>query len=159
MPGGRFSTDVMQHFRMTDNEVTAGLLDAAFNEAASGHLHARRIVARAHFKVIYERKPDDVRINPEAGAALFRALSNEFEASHFRHDRYHKGTGAPDFPVRLRDGQVVSSLAISDTLNHVPIVSVDYIFAERSIISQAIPWLKAKRAEIIKPNEEEGDHG
>jgi hypothetical protein len=121
--------------------------------------HARRIVLREHFKVLYERNPDDVKINPEAGKSVFEALSTEFGQEHFRHDRYHQSTGAPDFPVRMRDGQIVSSLAVSDTLNRVPIVSVDYVFAERSIVSKASAWLRKHRADIVKPREEEGDNG
>jgi len=159
LPGGTFSTDVNQHLRTTDNEVTAALLEAAFDNSKGGHLHARRIVQREHFKVMYERNPDDVRTNPEAGRAVFEALGAQFGVEHFRHDRYHQSTGAPDFPVKLRDGQIVSSLAVSDTLNRVPVVSIDYVFAERSVISKASEWLKRHRADIVKPREEEADYG
>jgi uncharacterized protein len=99
-----------------------------------------------------------VRINPEAGKAVFDALSAEFGAEHFRHDRYHQSTGPPDFPVRLRDGQIVSSLAVSEALNHVLLVSVDYIFADRLILFKANEWLRAHRAEIVKPKGD-GENG
>ena len=145
LPGGTFATDVDQHLRYTDNEVTAGLLEAAYDTTKPGHMHARRIVRREHFKVLYERNPDDVQVNPEAGNAVLDALSTQFGGEYFRHDRYHQRAGPPDFPVRLRDGQIVSSLAFSETLNHVPIVAVDYVFADRSILSQAAAWLKAHR--------------
>jgi HD superfamily phosphohydrolase len=152
--GGLFSTDVSQHLRCTDNEVTAALLEAAFDSSKAGHMHARRIVQRDHFKVLYERNPDDVQTNPEAGTAVFGALGTQFGAEHFRHDRYHQSTGPPDFPVRLRDGQIVSSLAVSETLNHVPVVSVDHVFAERSILSEANEWLRAHRVDVVKPKRE-----
>ena len=151
LPGGTFATDVDQHLRYTDNEVTAGLLEAAYDTTKPGHMHARRIVRREHFKVLYERNPDDVQVNPEAGNAVLDALSTQFGGEYFRHDRYHQRAGPPDFPVRLRDGQTVSSLAFSETLNHVPIVAVDYVFADRSILSQAAAWLKAHRGYIVKP--------
>ena len=151
LPGGTFATDVDQHLRYTDNEVTAGLLEAAYDTTKPGHVHARRIVRREHFKVLYERNPDDVQVNPEAGNAVLDALSTQFGGEYFRHDRYHQRAGPPDFPVRLRDGQIVSSLAFSETLNHVPIVAVDYVFADRSILSQATAWLKAHRGYIVKP--------
>src|SRR6059058_3484751 len=96
------------------------------------------------------RTADDVKINPEAGKAIFEALSTEFGREHFRHDRYHQSTGAPDFPVKMRDGQVVSSLAVSKTLNQVPIVSIDYVFVERSMIPRASEWLRRQRADIVK---------
>ena len=47
--GGMFGTETRDHLRMTDNEVTAGILEGAFDESKPGHLHARRIVNREHF--------------------------------------------------------------------------------------------------------------
>jgi len=158
LPGRTFSTDVHQHLRYTDNEVTAALLAAATDVGKAGHMHAGRIIRREHFKVLYARNPDHVKINPEAGNAVFCALSTQFGAEYFRHDRYHQGTGPPDFPVRLRDGQIVSSLAVSETLNHVPVVSVDTVFADRSILSKANEWLRTNRADIVRPKRE-ADHG
>ncbi len=151
---GKFSTDITQHLSITDNEVTSALLEAAFDLGKPGHDDARRIVAREHFKVLYARNPTDVQINPEAGAALFHALGEKFSPAKFRHDRYRQASGAPDFPVRLRDGQIVSSLAVSETLTRVPVVSVDYIFADRTIISEANRWMKAERTNLIRPREE-----
>ena len=58
---GTFSTDLSPHLRMTDNEVTAALLKAASDNRESGHLHARRIIMREHFKLIYERNPADTK--------------------------------------------------------------------------------------------------
>lgn len=159
LDGGAFSTDLQRHLAMTDNEVTVALLDTAFDESKPGHLHARRIIRREHFKRVYERNPIDVEVNPEAGKAVFEALSTEFGAEHFRSDRYRQRSGSPDFPVRLRDGQLVSSLAMSEALNKVPVVSVDYVFSDRSIFNTANEWLSARRAEIIKLKEEVSNNG
>ena len=159
LDGGSLSTDLPRHLGMTDNEVTAGLLEAAFDDSKPGHVNARRIVGREHFKLVYERNPQDVEINPEAGKAVFEALSSEFDADKFRRDRYRQGSGPPDFPVRMRDGQIVSSLAISGTLNKVPVVSVDYVFADQSIRDKAKDWLKKSQTDVIQPKKEERDDG
>ena len=151
---GAFSTELPSHLAMTDNEVTAGLLKAAYDGSKPVHLHARRIVGREHFKLVYERNPKEVKINPEAGKAVFEALNSEFGSDNFRRDRYHQESGPPDFPVRMRDGQIDSSLEISETLNNVPDVSVDYVFAERSMLDRAQQWLKGHRADIMQPKEE-----
>ncbi|HQQ00755.1 MAG TPA: HD domain-containing protein [bacterium] len=156
---GRFSTDIDQHLRTTDNEVTAAYMKSAYDKNMPGHIHARRIVCREHFKVIYERNPKDVETNPDAGNALFTALCAEFGAEHFRHDRYTQESGAPDFPVRMRDGSIVSSLAISETLNKVPMVNIDYIFADRSVLPDAEKWLKRNRHSVIQPLGEEMTNG
>jgi uncharacterized protein len=158
LPTGNFSTDLANHLAMTDNEVTVALREAALDESKPGNVDARRILTRKHFKRIYERNPEDVKINPEAGKAILEALNSEVGAEHFRHDRYWQRSGAPNFPVRMRDGQIVSSLAVSEALNNVPIVSVDYIFADRSIYDKADAWLKENRISVITPKQEE-DNG
>ncbi len=156
---GAFPTDLPPHLCMTDNEVTAGLLKAAFEKNEQGHLHAGRIVNRGHFKLIYERNPKDIKVNPEAGKAVYKALSAKYGAENFRHDRYRQDSGVPNFPVRMRDDQIVSSLGLSEALNQVPMVSVDYVFAERERYWEVNKWLKKNREEIIKPVEEEKDDG
>ena len=158
LPNGVFSTDLSTHLQMTDNEVTAALLAASVKEQHSGHVHARRIVFREHFKIIYERNPTEVAINPEAGDAVYRSLIEAFGADVFRHDRYQQSGGPPDFPVRMRDDQVVSSLALSQALHDVPVVSVDYVFADRALHSKASEWLTERREKVIQPNVEETDN-
>jgi len=154
LSGGAFPIAVVRHLSLTDNEVTAAMLEAAFDDRKAGHDHARRIIRREHFKIVYERNPIDVRINPEAGKPVFDALAREFGAEAFRHDRYQQRGGPPDFPVRMRDGQVVSSLEISSTLNTVPVASIDYVFGNRSIADAASAWLKMHKGEVIGLKEE-----
>ena len=154
LDGGAFSTEVPAHLRMTDDQVTAGIQDAAMDADRAGHLHACRIVRREHFKVAYERNPGDVEVNPEAGRAVFESLGERFGPDNVRRDRYRQLGGAPDFPVRLRNEDVVSSLALSEVLNGVPLVSVDYVFVERARFDEAVQWLQANRADIVTPNGE-----
>jgi uncharacterized protein len=159
LPGGAFPTDLPRHLALTDNEITAALLEATFGQSRCGGEHARRIVRREHYKVLYERNPTDVRINPEAGRAVFDSLAAKFGPELFRHDRHQQKSGPPDFPVRMRDGQIVSSLAISETLNKVPVVSVDCVFADRLIIAQAGEWLSKKKGTMITPRDEGENNG
>ena len=86
--GGKFRTDVAGHLAMTDNEVSAGLLDATFDSSRPGHVPARKITCRQHFKVLYERNPDDLKQNPQSGTAIFRACVEKFGQDSVRHDRY-----------------------------------------------------------------------
>lgn len=157
LEGGAFSIVIPRHLGITDNEVTSALLAATGDESKQGHMHARRIIKREHFKLLYERNPNEVKFNPEAGQAVFDALCAQFGHEFFRHDRYHQKSGSPDFPVKMRDGQIFSSLAISEALNVMPVVSVDYVFAERSKFAMANKWLQEQRAKIIQPKSETGN--
>src|SRR5215831_18222306 len=103
--------------------------------------------------------PKDVEINPEAGQAVFQSLNAEFGPGYFRHDRYQQKSGAHDFPVRMRDGECAPALTVSKTLTDVPVVSVDYVFADRSIHENADNWLKKNRIDVITPKQEEEDNG
>ena len=152
---GFFATDLESHLRLTDNEITAALWEAAFEQNKKGHAHARRIVKREHFKILYQRNPDDVSRTPEPGESVFKALKETFGDEYFRHDRYHQKSGAPDFPVRMRDDRIVSSTAFSEALSNVPVVSVDHVFADRSCFDEASKWLDENRDTIIQPEKEE----
>jgi HD superfamily phosphohydrolase len=160
LPGGQFTTDLARHLQMTDNEVTSGLLDAAFDTKKTGHEDARRVIRREHFRVLYDgRNPSDVRVNPEAGTAVLARLTDQFGSEHFRRDRYQQESGPPNFPVRTRSGEIESSLDISATLNSVPVVSVDWVFADRPVFREAKQWLDAHRQDVIAPLAEGDDHG
>ena len=154
LDGGVFATDLDTHLKMTDNEVTASLASAATDAATpAASIHARRIIERQHFKVVYERNPEDVLKNPEAGRAVFDGLAREFGADSVRSEHYQQRSGPPDFPVRIRD-DIVSSLAVSETLNGLPVVSMDYVYAERSTYARARKWLQEHRADVIQPKKE-----
>jgi len=156
---GMFSTEVDDHLQMTDTEVTTAMREADRHQAHPAHTHARRIQRREHFKTIYRRNPGDVAVNPEAGQRVYSALCNEFGAEHFRHDRYHKEGGKPDFPVKQPDGQVASSQASSSVLDRIPSLSTDYVFVDRQVAGSAAKWLQENHDEVIQPQpeEEEGD--
>ena len=154
---GMFSIDLEEHVATTDEEILTDLWKQAYDSGAVGHLHARRLVRREHFKMIYERNPDDLDKAAEAGKRVYKALKSEFGCDNFRHDQYTQTGGAPDFPVMLRDDNVVSSLRLSNLLRHGPIVSVDYVFSDRSCFDEAKNWLSDNRKEIIESQEEEDD--
>lgn len=99
----------------------AALSTAAFEPTAIGHDPARRIVCREHFRVLYQRNPADESRNAHAVQTIFRAARKEFGSQHVKVDEQPaKGAPSFSFPVQQRDGRVVSSLAVSEALNHLP---------------------------------------
>ena len=155
LPEGKYSTELECHLSITDNEVLVALREAARDSKLTGHDPARRIAERAHFRLLYQRNPDDVKINPDAAESVFQAARKKFGDSRVRYDPYKQKGGAPSFPVLAKDGRIVSSTAISDTLAHLPLVAVDYVFIDPECREKAESWLNDNRSGIILPIEEE----
>ena len=57
---------------------------------------------------------------------------------------------AYDFPVLWRDGTPVSSIALSKTLQAIPVVAIDYVFVSREKQHEAEKWLAENKANIIE---------
>lgn len=141
--------DLNKFLLLTDNEVLVELRKAADSPSHSGHDPADRIVNRKHFRLLYERNPDDASKNPEAGASVFEAACKEFGKDLFRHDRYTQGGSGTVFPVKLRDGKIASSFALSEVLKSVPLVNIDYVFVAPEIRSKTEKWLRKERSAIV----------
>jgi len=148
-------TELDRFLALTDNEVLVEISKAAADPSHSGHDPAHRIVTRRHSRVLYERNPDDAGKNPEAGEAVYQGACQEFGDQSFRHDRYTQKGSAIGFPVRMRDGRIQSSIAVSDVLNELPLVNVDYVFVAPEIRLEAEEWLRKNREGIIRLREED----
>jgi HD superfamily phosphohydrolase len=155
LPNGKFPTDIESHLRRTDNNVNGAILDAALDRALPGHDPARRIAEHDHFKVLYQRHPDDIRVNPEAGKAVFEAAQSRFGADNVRRDHYTQKREPTLFPVLLKDGRVTAAEKLSGVLQNLPVVDFDYVFIKPDLCAQALEWLRANLAEIIQPPKEE----
>jgi HD superfamily phosphohydrolase len=155
LPGGTFSTRLEDHLNLTDNEVMAAILTAARDAHSPGHDEASRLVDREHYRTFYQRNPDDVAINPESAKAIFEAACGQFGDTFVHWDSYKEKNRGLDFPVLARDGRIVSSLSLSDTLKNVPVVAVDFVFIAPHLRTEAERWLREHREEIITPRSEE----
>ena len=154
---GLFPTTLDGFLSITDVEVLVSLRAAVRDPNSNGHQHAERIIRREHFKRLYSANPSDRRVNLESGRALAKALGAEFGDENFRHDLYTHRSDGPDFPVRTQDGIILSSLAVSEALNHLSFIPLDYIFVDRTVEQKAKKWLEENRPYIIKPKEEHID--
>jgi len=151
---GMFSIDVKYLLRITDNEVTSALRYAVIDSTSRGHDYAIRIINRKHFKVLCQRNPDDIRINPEAAFYIYENARNLFGKENIRYDSYTQKGGTPDFPVLTKDNRIVSSLSLSHTLKNLPTISVNYVFVKPDHYSEASSWLSQNRRSIIDPERE-----
>ncbi len=99
LPTGTFPTEIEAHLEMTDNEVLSALREAAANSTKKGHKYARRIMKREHFKLLYQRNPDDIRRNPDAVQSIYAGVSKEFGKEYIEIDTYAQSGGILDFPI------------------------------------------------------------
>ena len=156
---GYYTTSTEEHMQLTDIEVLAAMRKAERDPSHTGHIHARRIIGREHFKKIYSRTPKDADLNPEAGKQVFKALCDKFGPEYIRHDRYTQHGEAPNFPVLLADGNLEWSLAKSEVLSRLPVVNIDFVFTDRCIYNKAAMWLKQHHEKIIQPKIEVENNG
>ena len=152
---GVFSTTIEDHLIITDNEITASILETARNANLEGHKSAQCIINRDHFRCIYQRNPEDIFKNSEAAIAIFNAACDQFGAENIRADRYKQKGGGPDFPVYTTDERIISSLVLSEVLTQLPVIATDYVFVSPEIRGEAVKWLEQNRKAIIEPKEEE----
>lgn len=150
LPGGKFPISVDEHLQSTDVEVTAGLRQASKNTDAPGHDHAMRIIRREHFKLLYGKSPQDLKVNPEPGRAIFEATCKKFGDASVRRDFGTAPGGVTDFPVLERDDRVVSALTESDVLRTLPAAGFDYTFVRPDLVDEASAWLDAEREDILR---------
>jgi uncharacterized protein len=148
--GGQFPTDPEEHLQFTDNEVMAAITAAAANSDDLAHEPAWRIVNREHFRVFYERAPEDVALYPEAATAIYEAAKAEFGTENVRYADSRKAAGTADFPVRDRDGKSVSSLALSQALQQLPEPLNEYVYVVRDRREDARKWVRENRQAVIK---------
>jgi HD superfamily phosphohydrolase len=149
LTGGRFSTVPEDLLAVTDNEVNSAILSIVQDKGHKAFTHAERIIKRKHFRRLYSRNPGDAKLNPRALPLIYDATVKQFGPEHVRKDEYLKGASAPDFPVLLRDGQVVSSLSYSDIFAHLPSTAIGHVFISPEKAADAVAWLKYRKNQIL----------
>jgi hypothetical protein len=58
------------------------------------------------------------------------------------------------FPVSLRDETIALSVDLSETLQALPVVAVEYVYIVPEKLDEAKRWLQANRPRLIQPSSE-----
>lgn len=144
LPGGLFPIEPEAHLAITDAEVLAELArqaradsDTPIDERGP----AWRIAARQHYKLVWDSTY--ARHDPDATEMVHRGLLDRFGAAAVHRDSKTASGGAiVDFPVRLRNGSVVSATSISEILTHLPKPAYDYVFVRPDLVGDARSWVR-----------------
>jgi hypothetical protein len=137
VPGGRFSADWRDLLQVTDHEVLAAVRKAASDVKNELHEQAARILARRHFRTVYELVSTHKRKHPTILKELIQAAESEFDARNIRSDNYGPKSELNDFLVQMDDGGIESSLQVSGVIANLPPVEIGFVFAEPHISEKA----------------------
>ena len=154
---GTFPTDIEGHLRTTDDEVNSAIRLAASDSKLPGHRPASCITRHRHFKLIYEKSPQDAKVNSEPGAAIAKAVEREFGVDAVRYSKPKVKDVATDFPVRGRDGRIQPAISVSETLSKLQPTSMDYVFIDPLLKDKAKAFLEKNRDSILATAREEED--
>ena len=157
LDGGKFKTDVESHLALTDVEVLTAMREAAKNTSLPGHIHAHRILKRRHFRRVYEHNSHDFEQNPAAGKMVYRALREKFGDENVRCYENNSSGGEHNFPVKLDDSRIVSSLRQSFALKHIPPFRIFNVYVIEDVRQEAKRFLEANLDDIKALKEERED--
>jgi hypothetical protein len=135
--------------------------DDAGDASAEGHQLARRILDRRFFRVLYERRAEDLDRNLHAVDLVFRAAVETFGSERIDRDtnidpdRPESASPKPfRFAVEREGGQVVSSLQVSQILGKLPKAVYDDVFVVPETEHDAKNWLRENLRGILGSREE-----
>ena len=147
--GGKFSSDWRELLRITDHEVLAAMRSAVGDESSNLHTLATRLLARRHFRTVYELVSTHKRRIPTILDDLTKEAENEFHPDNIRSDRYGPKSETNDFLVRTADGSIESSLQVSTLVAKVLEVQTGLIFAEPGISEKAKQFLDGRVESLL----------
>ncbi len=76
--------------------------------------------------------------------------NKRFGEEHVRYDHYKQKGYLPIFPVLLGNGQVSQSNELSQVLQNLPIIAIEFVFISPEYKDNALEWLGKNINEIIK---------
>ena len=158
---GAFPIDIDGHLQMTDDEVNAAIRAAALDQSAPGHRPASCIMRHRHFKLLYERNPQDAKVHSSPGEAIAKAARAKFGEEAVRYSKPKVKSPGLDFPVRERDNRIQAGISASQTLSKLQPTSMEYVFIDPQVREQASEWLQSNRDAILhaaQEKEREDDH-
>lgn len=160
---GLYPLETETFLSITDDEVMSALRRAASDEAAPGHVHARRIVHREQFRGFYSPSASDLKITSGAGEAIYLAAVKKFGEENVRFaPNPSKSKPAVSFPVLEYGGRVSDSTALSEVFVKLLQPNEEHVYVAQERRDQAERWLESKREEILRlaaemASQQEGD--
>lgn len=130
LPEGKFSTNLEDYLRFTDNEIATALRVAANDPSSKGHREARRLWKREHFRFLGKRDPDD----SISGEEFITELEKEFGQGTVILDKVFARERQIDFPVwrarRSKHQTCEKARRVSEVISKIPVENFEGIFCD-----------------------------
>ncbi len=154
LPEHKFSANWQDLLGITDHEVLAAMRESATDKANEHHELAARVLNRKHFRTAYELVAPHKKKRPGIFEDVLEFANGEFGSENVRSDSCGPKSETNDFPVRLEDDSVESSLQVSGVIAHVPPTDVHLIFVAPKIKDEAKSKIAKKVRSLLPPDEE-----
>jgi HD superfamily phosphohydrolase len=144
---GVFRVEVDEHLRFCDTEAISAMRLASTDASLPGHIPARRIMCREHFRVVADFNAADRSADSGAAKRLASQLRAKFGEEAVQLDEYTQKSRGARFPVLTRDEKIEWSTRLSATLNQVPTFSVQYVFVDPRFAEEAradVAWFRSE---------------
>ena len=133
---------IPEYLGLSDNDILSEIYKCSEDSSCPLNELAKRIARRKHYKLLYERHPDDSKISLEPGKEVYEEACKAFGAEMIRHDfKEPKGGLTNDFPMKRSDGKIISALSSTSVLNQVHMPLIDNVYASREIYDKSEAWL------------------
>ena len=73
-----------------------------------------------------------------------------FGADSIRYARRYDKGGEVTFPVRMDDGKIASSIAVSEVLRQIPVIVKEYVYIDKELLKKGERWKKRHLDELLK---------
>jgi len=144
LPDGKFPSDWQKLMELTDHEVLVAMRKAAADATDRHHELASRLLARKHFRTVYELVSTHKKKRPTFFQELLEAAQDEFGEENILADTYGPKSETNDFLVQTDDGSIESSLQVSGVIANVPAVEIGLIFAKPELAEKVKTWMNTK---------------
>ncbi len=136
---------------ISDNDILSSIRKIAKHSDSSGHVLAKRIYDRTHFKLAYAATSQDIALRYDILGEVYAGLSEEFGADNVRIDDYSKQTKLKiDFPIFTYDKRIISAMGESSVLRSLPEATAFYIFVTPPLRERACAWVEKNLHDLLK---------
>ncbi|MFC1595947.1 HD domain-containing protein [Candidatus Margulisiibacteriota bacterium] len=149
LPDGKFSTNIEEHLKMTDNEIISEMRRVADDETHKAHEEAKKLIYRKHFKRIYTLGQEDMRKNIDILDLINNGLIEKYGKEKVEKDEYIKPGVELDFPILSDDKKIIPSSEYP-IFKKSPDLTTGYIFVDSEIKTEAKLWIDNNKDRLLK---------